>query len=227
MSDPILNSTPETDPFSLTDQVTFPYPTLADSADTHYNELAAKPLAVTILDNDLPKVANPSFVLAATPSGLSNNGIPVASFADIDGDGDIDVFIGGSDGNTLLFRNIGTSVSPSFASESSNLGLTDVGISAAPAFADIDGDGDLDAFIGERYGSIVFFRNNGTALNPSFVKEADNFGLIQEPNFVRPAFADIDGDGDLDAFVGTGDGTPLFFRNIGTVNAPTFCKTKH
>jgi hypothetical protein len=194
------------------------------SADTNYDGLVVNPMAVTILDNDLPKVANPSFVVAATPSGLSSIGIPVASFADIDGDGDIDVFVGGSDGNTVLFRNIGTSVSPNFASESSDFGLTDVGVSAAPAFADIDGDGDLDAFVGEVSGSITFFRNNGSALTPSFVKEANNFGLIKEPNFVRPAFADIDGDGDLDAFVGTSDGTPLFFRNIGTVNAPIFVK---
>ena len=194
------------------------------SADADYNGLAIKPLAVTILDNDLPTVANPSFVLTAIPSGLANNGIPVASFADIDGDGDIDVFIGGTDGNTTLFRNIGTTALPSFASESNNFGLTDVGFSAAPAFADIDGDGDLDAFVGELSGSITFFRNTGTALVPSFVSEANNFGLINEPSFVRPAFADIDGDGDLDAFVGTGDGTPLFFRNVGTANAPSFVK---
>jgi|GEM_PF-467839 len=194
------------------------------STDANYNGLAVKPVAVTILDNDLPKVANPSFVLAATPSGLSSNGVPVASFADIDGDGDIDVFIGGTDGNTRFFRNTGTSVSPNFVSQSNSFGLTDVGISAAPAFADIDGDGDLDAFIGERYGSMVFFRNKGTALAPSFVKEANNFGLIQESGSARPAFADIDGDGDMDAFVGTGDGTLRFFRNVGTANAPSFIK---
>jgi hypothetical protein len=29
--------------------------------------------------------------------------------------------------------------------------------------ADIDGDGDLDAFIGERYGSTLFFLNTGNS----------------------------------------------------------------
>ncbi|MBK8814549.1 MAG: VCBS repeat-containing protein, partial [Methylococcaceae bacterium] len=125
---------------------------------------------------------------------------------------------------TPSYSVIPASSSPSFVSQINSFGLTDVGVSAAPSFADIDGDGDLDAFVGEASGSFVFFRNTGTALAPSFISQANNFGLFKEPNFVRPAFADIDADGDLDAFVGSGDGTPLFFRNVGTANAPSFVK---
>lgn len=39
--------------------------------------------------------------------------------------------------------------------------MSDVGYNASPTFADIDGDGDLDAFIG-RYGGILFFENRET-----------------------------------------------------------------
>jgi hypothetical protein len=36
-------------------------------------------------------------------------------------------------------------------------GLADVGVLASPEFADLDGDGDLDAFVGDFYGNTTFF----------------------------------------------------------------------
>ena len=48
-------------------------------------------------------------------------------------------------------------------------GLVDVGAYASPAFADIDGDGDLDAFIGNYWRQHhVSFENTGTAVSPAF-----------------------------------------------------------
>ena len=35
-----------------------------------------------------------------------------------------------------------------------------VGSNSTPTFADVDGDGDLDAFIGEKYGNIFYFQND-------------------------------------------------------------------
>src|SRR5262245_11567731 len=37
--------------------------------------------------------------------------------------------------------------------------LADVGSRASPELADIDGDGDLDAFVGNLHGDTLFFRN--------------------------------------------------------------------
>ena len=49
---------------------------------------------------------------------------------------------------------------PKFAAAITNpFGLTDVGSYSSPVFVDIDGDGDLDAFIGERFGGIRYFEN--------------------------------------------------------------------
>ena len=68
---------------------------------------------------------------------------------DIDGDGDLDAFVGAESGRTYLVANIGTALEPKFALPSSNpFGLADVGTHAVPSFADLDGDGDFDAFIG-------------------------------------------------------------------------------
>ncbi len=55
-----------------------------------------------------------------------------------------------------------------FAAPSTNpFGLVGVGggdYASLAAFADIDGDGDLDAFIGNNYDQTTFFLNTGTAI---------------------------------------------------------------
>ena len=93
---------------------------------------------------------------------------------------------------------------PNFNAPITNpFGLTDVGSYAAPTFADIDGDGDLDAFVGNDDGNTVFYRNTGTTAAPTFTFEAAQpFGLTNLVASAKPTFADIDADGDLDAFVG-------------------------
>ncbi|GET38405.1 cadherin-like domain-containing protein [Microseira wollei] len=159
------------------------------------------------------------------PNGLMNVGIYAKpTFADIDNDGDLDAFVGNNAGNTLFYRNTGTTSAPSFTLEATNpFGLTDVGNSAAPIFADIDNDGDLDAFVGNRDGNTLFYRNTGTTSAPSFAAPVTNpFGLTDVGDYAKPTLVDIDGDGDLDAFVGNYDGDTLFYRNTGTTSAPSF-----
>lgn len=182
-------------------------------------------------------MSDPIFTLTTTnPFGLRD----VGSFAsptliDIDGDRDLDVFVGKGDGNTAFFRNTGTVNSPIFAAPSTNpFGLSDVGALASPTFVDIDGDGDLDAFVGNGGiyglydslgGDTLFFRNTGTVNNPKFAPAITNpFGLSNVDFGANPTFADIDDDGDLDAFIGNGyfGGSTLFFRNTGTVSNPKF-----
>ena len=150
------------------------------------------------------------------------------SLVDIDGDGDLDLFIGRGGyyhaGEKFFFENTGTSAIPEFAAPIINpFGLDYDGYRASPTFVDIDDDGDQDAFVGEANGNTLFFRNTGTANNPVFAAASTNpFGLIDVGYNANPAFVDIDGDGDQDAFVGKEDGSTLFFRNTGTVNNPVF-----
>ena len=179
-------------------------------------------------------MSDPIFSFTSTnPFGLSDVGDQASpTFVDIDDDGDLDAFVGRGDaggGDTLFFRNTGTAVNPHFAAAVTNpFGLSDVGEDANPAFADIDGDGDLDAFVGDYNGNTRFFQNTGTAKNPLFAAASTNpFGLSKVGSYANPTFADIDGDGDLDAFLGGGsyfsNGEELlFFRNTGTVTNPIF-----
>jgi large repetitive protein len=147
-------------------------------------------------------------------------------FADIDNDGDLDLFVGESNGTVKFYRNTGTTAAPIFAADAVGNPLAgfDVGSSAAPAFADIDGDGDLDAFVGEYYGAVKFYRNTGTAAAPAFAADAAGNPLtgFDVGYYSAPVFADIDNDGDLDAFVGVNNGTVKFYRNNGTAAAPAF-----
>ena len=165
----------------------------------------------------------PAFNLESSDNafGLSDIGyISHPTFVDIDGDGDLDAFIGAEDGNIHFFRNTSTNSSiPAFNLESSDnaFGLSDIGRFNSPTFVDIDGDGDLDAFVGEYAGNTNFFRNSNSSV-PAFNLESSNnaFGISDIGVSSSPTFVDIDGDGDLDAFVGERDGNTNFFRNIST-----------
>ena len=180
----------------------------------------------TIHTDDTP-LANAQFTLStqSAPFGLSDVGFDSApTFADIDGDGDLDAFVGELYGNVFFFENTGSSTSAAFAAPDSPFGLSDVGFYNTPTFADIDGDGDLDAFVGESAGNLNFFENTGSSTSAAFAAPVTSspFGLSDVGPISAPTFIDIDGDGDLDAFVGEQDGNLNFFENTGSSTSAAF-----
>jgi hypothetical protein len=159
---------------------------------------------------------------------LTTGGFNQTSFIDIDGDGDLDLFVGTLGGivqqdGFIFYRNNGTPTSPLLQHVTRNyISTIDVGMNASPTFADIDGDGDQDLFIGNLLGKLMFFRNTGSASAPSFLLADSVYLSIPNGFYLAPAFADIDNDGDMDLFAGMYDGTLKFFRNNGTPQSPQF-----
>lgn len=93
-----------------------------------------------------------------------------------------------------------------------------------PASVDIDNDGDLDVFVGDKYGNIHFFKNNGGKdVARRLVKQDSNpLSEVDVGSLASPAFIDVDADGDFDLLVGNIDGYTYFFRNTGTASVPQF-----
>ncbi|RMG78698.1 MAG: VCBS repeat-containing protein, partial [Bacteroidetes bacterium] len=177
-------------------------------------------------------IISPTFT-QQTGSGNPFNGVDVGTdsaptFVDLDKDGDMDAFIGANDGTLYYYKNTGNATSPTFTPQtgSSNpLNGADFGTDAMPIFVDIDKDGDMDAFIGANDGTIYYEENTGTPLSPSFTLRTGSsnpFNGVDVGLDSAPSFADVDRDGDLDAFIGADDGTIYHYKNTGNIASATF-----
>lgn len=137
---------------------------------------------------------------------------------DFDNDGDIDLFIVRGDiGPNLLYRNTGNLVFEEIASQA---GLDYTRTSndnyrhAGPMFVDMDGDGDLDLFIGGVSNDpALIFRNNGDSTF-SDVTRGSGIDTMSPENTISVAFGDYDLDGDQDLMMAHW-GTQRDFNNPG------------
>ena len=149
----------------------------------------------------------------------------VPALADIDSDGDLDLFAGSNESHLAFYRNTGTASTPQFNLENMNFIIPPRDMSfMTPAFVDIDNDSDLDLFFGSNHGFVTFYRNVGTAVVPDFliVIEQIQLDYLDFGFYSSPSLVDIDEDDDLDLFVGTMKGDLHFLRNTGNSTNPQF-----
>jgi PGF-pre-PGF domain-containing protein len=100
----------------------------------------------------------------------------------------------------------------------------DVGTGAAPAFVDLDGDGDYDLFIGEQFGVSFAYENTGSASSPIWTAKPD-WNLPDVGMGSKPSFADLDNDGDYDLLIGEGPNATAFaFENTGNASSPNWTR---
>lgn len=129
------------------------------------------------------------------------------SFADVDGDGLVDLFSSNAVRALVvpdkLYINNGDGT---FTDESEQRGVQDLGVTHAILAADFDNDGDPDAFhsnmpidAGSPLGRNAIYRNDG---NGYFTDMTESAGIVDENNASRGAVAlDIENDGDFDIYV--------------------------
>ncbi len=173
------------------------------------------------------------------PSGVHALSFSAPFFADIDNDGDYDLFIGNSQmGRVQYYENIGTAENPKFQLDTALLypiyAGGQMGTNAYyPVLADINGNGNPDLVI-SGFNGILYYENIGTPEAAEWKKNDTLFVSVnsQIGTDAKPFFVDLTGNGLLDMLVGLGgsffggvpDGVTYGYRNTGSIGAPNYVK---
>ena len=175
----------------------------------------------------------PGRFLHANP--VITSGYNALTFGDVDGDGNVDLVIGVIGGAFSPYKtaieylyHVQQAPKGTWTVKSKQvISMIDVGSDAAPALADVTGDGLLDLIVGSKFatndqntGTITWFENVGSAKEPAF-RERGLLPMRGQYNYA-PAVADLDGDGLQDLLTGAWSNQVRWWKNTGTRAAPAW-----
>ncbi len=145
-------------------------------------------------------------------------------FGDLNGDGKKDLLFGEANGLLKYYINTTVGSTPSFTENTTQFASFQGRNYSAPYLVDFNRDGKLDLFLGNYDGTVSYYINNGSKINPSFIKSVDSVGKIciravdearnfYGEGFSAPVVADLDTDGKFDLLLGGKYGLYLY-KNI-------------
>lgn len=167
---------------------------------------------------------------------LGTGAFPV--LVDVNGDTLLDLVVGNNgyyrdslvvSSQLALYLNIGTAATPMFELVDddwlnfSSYYPAETIMALRPTFGDIDGDGDLDLFLGDTSGYVMFIEDTSAQGSPAaFAAPQRRYFDMYAGKYSAPLVYDINGDGLLDFLIGNRNGRIRYFENRGTRTVPTF-----
>ena len=129
-----------------------------------------------------------------------------SAWADVDNDGDVDLFVTSRGGSNKLYRNDGDTTGdgiPDFTDVAASAGVAaNAENSLSSVFIDYDNDGDQDLYV-TKWGGNTLYENQLTDTGlAQFTDVTDFAGVANQGRGMTTAWADFDQDGYLDFYIG-------------------------
>ncbi len=193
---------------------TYASPSFADlDSDGDYDLVIGAKDGITYVYENTGDIHSPSWSIKSAWNSPSVGTYAAPSLTDLDDDGDFDLLIGAYDGITYGFENTGSVTNPSWTAKS-EWNVADIGSRAGPALTDLDGDNDYDLVIGTSDGITYGYENTGNITSPIWTAKSA-WNLADIGSYAKPAFADLDSDGDYDLLIGELSGYSYGYQNTG------------